>query len=98
MAQRCIALYLFFSTWGLQRSRAKGPVQGPWKNELLSTIIGQVNREAAEQYKERVGETVRNEYGPFSRLAYMAKRWVFATAWAALCYIISIISGKQHED
>ena len=102
MSPRVIALYVHLAFVGLQRVNAKGIVKGPWKNELLSTIMGQVNREAADQYKERIKDIVSNEYGPLSRLGYMAKRKVFAAALAGVSPLISgrkkRISGKVQPE
>ena len=87
---------------GLQRVYAKGTVKGPWKNELFNTIMGQVNREAADQYRERIQKIVSNEYGPLSRLGYMARRKVFAMALAGVSPLISgrkkRISGDDQRE
>ena len=95
MAPRLVALYVQLAFMGLQRSHAKGTVEGPWKNELLNEVFGRVNRRAAWQYKERIKHILREEHGLSSRLGYMTKRRVCDGAWRGLQFIIEIMSGKE---
>ena len=98
MGPRVVALYVHLAFMGLQRVSAKGTVKGPWKNELFNTIMGQVNREAADQYRQRIKEIVSNEYGSVSRLGYMAKRKVFAAALAGVSPLISGWNRRINGD
>ena len=98
MMPRGVALYVQLAFMGLQRSHAKGTVEGPWKNELLNEVLGRVNRQAARQYKERIKNIVREEHGPSARLGYVTKRRVCGMAWRGLSFIITNLAGKEHHE
>ena len=98
MLPRLVALYVQLAFMGLQRARAQGTVEGPWKNELLNEVLGSVNRQAALQYKERIKNIVREEHGPTAMLGYVTKRRVCGMAWRGLRFIITNLSGREHHE
>ena len=98
MSPRLVALYVQLAFMGLQRARARGTVEGHWKNELLNEVLGSVNRQAAGQYKERIKNIVREEHGPTARLGYVTKRRFCGMAWRGLHFIITSLAGKEHHE
>ena len=73
-------------------------ISGIWRNELLNEILGQVNKEAAQQYKERIKDIVRSESTPLARFGYTTKRRICGIAWTGLHFIITKICGDVRPE